>query len=59
MNKYRVDIEETTVYTYQVEAENEEYACDLAMDAHLHGNDSAERVNVEECKPEDVLCEEL
>lgn len=62
MGKYRVVIQESTDYTYELEADNEELAVDLAMDTYMFGNEKLHgcvRTNVNETMPECVDTEEL
>jgi restriction endonuclease Mrr len=62
MPKFRVVIREITEYTYDLPAKNVEEAEDTAMDVFAFDNEklhSAERISVDEMKPECVLVERL
>jgi hypothetical protein len=62
MPKFKVVVRECTEYTYELEADDEEMAEDLAVDVFAHGNEAihnAECTNVYEVSPECVFTEEL
>lgn len=62
MPRFKVVVRECTEYTYELEADDEETAEDLAIDVFANGNEelhNAERTDVYEVSPECVFTEEI